>query len=297
MALAIPRAARAIALAVAGAPLVALGACSDVLGFQQGVVAQCFLNSDCTDGLVCRSNACTVQCNTNRDCTPPDVPSGGSCLDHVCGTATEASVPDASAEASDDTADGDVCSTECPMFGVCKGSTCDPALVIGLSTDGDDHVDLLTEQFIECIEIQIPSCGYITGVGISLHTPADSNAQFRFGIYGDGLDGHPGTRLGQTDEEPISGIHADLMAESAIPTGCGSTAQPSTPIWVCLASSSMDVDIELKAESSGPWAHGGTPTEVSDYLSSGFPEEVPTSNYSTEEEPLLYAWFAYSHDQ
>ncbi len=149
-----------------------------------------------------------------------------------------------------------MCTPSCALTELCSNSVCYPGTPYGYSAGGTSAVTVHTAQVVECIQLRVPDCGFLTAVGIVTHL--DVYGDFRFAVY---------------DDESSSG--------------------ESGYYWICFASSSEYVSLET-TQASGLWAEGAALEQIPGYLDSGLPDMSPTSGLtqSATTAALIYAWIA-----
>jgi hypothetical protein len=183
------------------------------------------------------------------------------------------------------------CGSACPSLDLCEDSMCRSAVRYGFSSGGDSSVDLLTSQSLYCFQlppIQMPTCGYLTGVGMAAINSVA--AQIRFGVYED-TGGSPAMLLAQTAAETLDdGFGGDFPISPPVLVGCAPNAM--TTYWICVLSNE-DITPKTVAASSTEWTltPANPPSVIQAELQSGFPCNDPTSIPSPGPVPLIYTWF------
>lgn len=182
-----------------------------------------------------------------------------------------------------------MCTPSCALTELCSNSVCYPGTPYGYSAGGTSAVTVHTAQVVECIQLRVPDCGFLTAVGIVTHL--DVYGDFRFAVYDD-ESGQPANRLAQSDRAKIRGNKADVPVGPALRIGRCSSGE-SGYYWICFASSSEYVSLET-TQASGLWAEGAALEQIPGYLDSGLPDMSPTSGLtqSATTAALIYAWIA-----
>jgi hypothetical protein len=209
-------------------------------------------------------------CASATDCPPGE----------VCGTAHRCEKPPVTTVST--------CTSSCAPTDLCSNSSCTRGFVYGYSAGGTSAVTVHTAQVVECIQLRVPDCGVLTGVGIVTHL--DVSDFFRFAVYDD-ESGRPTNRLAQTDDTKIMGGKADIPVKPAVRIGRCSSGE-SGYYWICFASSAEYVSVETTG-ASGLWVQGAAPDQIPGYLQSGLPSTGPTGlPESATTAALIYAWIA-----
>jgi hypothetical protein len=278
---------------------IVLGAvgCENILGFQDPVGVQCILASDCGSGPQhqCIEGVCTVECRGDNDCATygsgHDVCQANVCgppatLDAAGGALPEASadaasmVPEAAATAdvavTPDVAEAGSCVPACPEFGYCDGgSTCLDFDRYGFPSPTGPAEQLGENGYLHAIQIDEGVCGYLTGMGFVVGMiPIHQN--YRFGLYHDDGGGHPGTLIAQTGPGTVHLGPNEAPVTSAIPIGCGDTAEY---YWIAGTWDQDIVEFVSEATPVSNWVIFPADAGVN-YISDGLPTTFPTEDIS-----------------
>ncbi len=298
--------------AAVAAFVVGISGCGDLLGFESSVLVPCVRNSDCPVSLSCLANVCTYECTEDRDCmgatfTPgykcdtasrrcvaavtPIAPAAdsGAVADAPQQQQNEGAVGSSEAEAGGDalTIDSQGCNAVCPVFAACRNSTCAQGQQVGPYGAGQTNVGASTTDIVSCVQVEVAVCGTVTGLGLTLAVA--QTADVRMALYED-VGGVPTTRIAETDSVPTNGPQVDAPVTATSLIGC---ADHSLPYWICVASTSTELQFSAIDQSESRWTVGdATPFEVMNWVNSGLPDACPVSHSFMTLTPNIYLWMA-----
>jgi hypothetical protein len=286
--------------AALGATIPALGGlvvstgCSDVFGFEHSAsLVDCVRDSDCGGTLRCLSNRCVVECGGAKDCEPPAFPLPGYvCIDSACVAKADAAVNGPSEDAAREevladsgeggtidafdttevTESGNIADGGCPQacaLAACIDSHCVPGMSFGLLHG--DTTQIAEGRYLTGVQIQVPECGYLVGIGFALSVAAPPSTHIRLGLYKD--DNGPTDRLAQTAEWTINGLRSASPIEGPpVLLGCDGHSTH----WLFFATDAPNF-LNLEASSTTTTWLGtlAPPNVIAAYLSDALPVGSP----------------------
>jgi hypothetical protein len=257
---------------------------------------ECKMPIDCEASLTCFQGVCT----TRADASVSDESESGvaeASAEDAADAATDgtpdapndapASTDEGTPDASNEVSAGGGCLAPCATFDACRGGNCYQGGKVGPYGLADTSVHLPTSESIFCVQLDISTCGDLTGIGFALKTAV--NANVRFAVY----DGNSNVKLTQTNNLSINGTTEDAIVDPIVRVGCESLPHP---YWMCVASSSPALEFEAISNSTTNWSQTlASPQLIAGWISSGLPDPRSQSPITSTLTPRVYMWIVPSH--
>ncbi len=310
---------RVSAVASVGA-LFAVTSCRDFLGFQDAVVVQCILDSDCPGTLVCNgTGVCTKQCATDKDCQLDGrYPQGSICTGGICSlpqAVPPVGVADANAEASEagssvgvvavgadasdalpdqpfdqdaqsesasDASEGGACVPACSQFSLCQAAACLSVTDVGWASP-TGGMQIANNGVLSAIQVPVDVCGFVTGLGFYLAVASDET--YRFGLYTDN-GGYPDQLITQTQSTPIQQGNNEAPVSPVVQIGCD---QAITYYWIVGTWNQTAVEFVTENTPVTKWISVPVNDDSSSVLTNGMPSLFPSGGFQLmHSQPHVY---------
>jgi hypothetical protein len=279
---------RVSAVAFVGALCAVVTSCRDFLGFQDAVVVQCLLDSDCPGTLVCNgTGVCTQQCATDKDCELGGrYPQGSTCTGGVC-SLPEAAAPMGVVDASDvsdaldepssegsqsetasNASEGGQCIPSCSEFSLCEAATCLSETDVGWSNPTGGQ-GIAEDGFLNAIQVPVDLCGFVTGIGFDLAVASDET--YRFGLYTDN-GGNPEKLVAQTASTPVRQGVNEAPVTQVVSLACELDV---TYYWIVGTWNQNSVEFVTESTPVTKWVRVYVPNDSNDILAGGMPSSFP----------------------